>query len=253
MSAFTAFTRKELREIVKTWRLWVLPGVLLFIGLTNPVITAATPYLLKSAARQPGVIIKLPPPTAVDSYAHFTGDLSQLALLALIITGAAVVAGERRSGTAALMLTKPLTRAGFIAAKAVSGVVTLLVATALGAALCIALTVVLFDASRIGAFLTAVVVWLALAAMFTMLMLLLSAVLGRQASAAGVGIVLYVVLLILSGFPAVSDRTPAGLLSAGGDLLGGRPVTLAVPLAATLLLAGVFLGAAVAVFRRQEI
>ena len=39
MSGFRVFARKELREIVRTWRIWVLPGILLFFALTGPAST----------------------------------------------------------------------------------------------------------------------------------------------------------------------------------------------------------------------
>ena len=254
MSGFRAFLGKELRETRKTWRLWVLPGILLFLGLSTPILAAATPYLLKmTAQRTPGVVIKFPTPAALDAYLQFMGNLAQVALLAIIVTGAAVVAGERRAGTAALMLSKPLSRAGFIAAKAVSSLAVVVVATVLGAALCIGVTVALFDSSHIAGFVTSVLVWLALAALFVALMVFLSAAMDRQAPAAGAGIAVYVALFVLTGFPAVRDRTPAGLLAANDALLKGRHVALAAPLATTLVLAVLLVGAAVIVFRRKEL
>jgi ABC-2 type transport system permease protein len=254
MSGLRAFLGKELRETRKTWRLWVLPGILVFLGLTTPILAAATPYLLKmTAQRTPGVVIRFPAPTALDAYLQFMGNLAQVALLAVIVTGAAVVAGERRAGTAALMLTKPLSRAGFIVAKSVSGLAIVIAATALGAALCVVVTIALFDATLIGRFVVSVLVWLALAAMFVTLMVFLSAAMDRQAPAAGAGIAVYVALFVLTGFPAARDRTPAGLLAANDALLKGRDVALALPLATTLLLVAAFVVAAVVAFRRKEL
>ncbi|HJW75123.1 MAG TPA: ABC transporter permease subunit, partial [Thermoleophilia bacterium] len=94
----------------------------------------------------------------------YFGD-SALALLAIIIAGATVVASERRSGTIVLMLTKPLSRSGFIVAKAASQLALLIVATALGALVCILVATAIFDSRHVGAFLASVVLWLALAAM----------------------------------------------------------------------------------------
>jgi ABC-2 type transport system permease protein len=254
VSGFAAFLRKELLETRKTWRLWVLPGVLVFLGVSTPILAAATPALLKmTAQRTPGVTIQFPTPTATDAYLQFLGNLAQLALLVVIITGAASVAAEHRAGTSALVLTKPLSRASFITAKSVAGLVLLVAATALGSALCIAVTAALFDAGHVALFLESVGLWLALAAMFVTLMVLLSAAMGRQAPAAGLGIGVYAALFVLTGFPAVRDRTPAGLLAANDALLKGRDVVLALPLATTLVLAAVFVIAAVYVFRRKEI
>ena len=254
LRGFGAFTRKEFLETRKTWRLWVVPGVLVFLGLTTPIMAAVTPAILKmTAERQPGVVIKYPDPTAIDAYAQFMGNLIQLALLVVIITGAAAVAGERRGGTAILVLTKPLSRTSFVWSKAIANLVVVVAATALGAALCVAVTIALFDTSHIVAFVQSVAVWLALAAMVVCLMVWLSAALDRQAAAAGGGIAVYAALFALSGFPALRDWTPAGIFTASTALLKGEDVPLAQPIAVTLILAVVFLLLAAWSFRRKEL
>ena len=254
LRGFGAFVAKEMLETRKTWRLWVLPGVLVFLGLTTPIMAAVTPAILKATAqRQPGVVIHFPTPTTIDSYAQFLGNLAQLALLVVIITGAAAVAGERRAGTAVLVLTKPLSRAAFVWAKVVANLAVLLIATAIGTALCIAVTALLFDTSHIAAFLESVALWLVLAAMFVCLMVFLSAALDRQAAAAGAGLAVYAAIFALTGFPAIRDRSPAGLLGANDALLKGRDAALAMPLAATLILAAIFVVAAAWAFRRKEL
>ena len=254
LRGFGAFTRKEFLETRKTWRLWVVPGVLVFLGLTTPVMAAVTPTILKmTAERQPGVIIHYPTPTSIDAYAQFMGNLIQLALLVVIITGAAAVAGERRSGTAILVLTKPLSRTSFVWSKAIANLVVLAVATALGTALCVGVTLVLFDGSHVVALLESVAVWLALATMFVSLMVWLSAALDRQAAAAGAGIAVYVVLFTLTGFPMLREWTPAGIFTANDALLKGKDVPLAQPVVVTLVLAVVFLLLAAWSFRRKEL
>ena len=65
------------------------------------------------------------------------GNLAQLVIIAVIIAGAATISSERRAGTAVLVLTKPISRAGFVVAKAISQLVVLVVATVLGVAVCI--------------------------------------------------------------------------------------------------------------------
>lgn len=254
MTAFRAFLLKELRESRKTWRLWVVPGILVFIGVSAPVLAALTPALLRATAGStPGVIVQVPDPSTRDAYVQFLGDLMQMALLAVIITGGAAVAAERRAGTAVLMLTKPLSRTGFVAAKTVSGVVLLVAATAVGAALCIAVTVLLFDARHIAAFLGSVGLWLALATMFTALMVLLSAATLRQGPAVGAGIGVYVALFAFTGFPLVRDHSPAGIMAASDALVTGRDVALVWPLVTTLAIAALCVLGAALVFRRKEL
>ena len=121
MTGFGAFLWKEFVEIRRTWRIWVIPGMLVFFGVTSPIIAALTPALVRSmAASQPGVVIQIPPPTALDAYGQFLKNLNQFVLIAVIIAGAGVVSGERSSGTAVLALTKPLSRGAFVLAKILS-------------------------------------------------------------------------------------------------------------------------------------
>jgi ABC-2 type transport system permease protein len=130
MSGFTTFLGKELTEIRKTWRIWVIPGMLIFFAITSPIIAQVTPALLGSISKsQPGMVVKIPPPTWRDSYAQYLKSLSQMVLIAVVITGAGAVSGERSSGTAILTLTKPVSRAGFVLAKILSQAGLLIVAT----------------------------------------------------------------------------------------------------------------------------
>jgi ABC-2 type transport system permease protein len=254
VSAFSTFLGKERRETLRTWRLWILPGILLFLALSSPVLTRLTPELLKATANsQPGVVIHVPPPTARDSYVQFMGNLGQLVIIAVIIAGAATISAERRAGTAVLVLTKPLSRAGFVVAKAVSQLVVLVGATVLGVAVCIATTVALFGSGSIAPFLEAAALWLAFAAMILMLMVMLSAAMRSQAPAAGAGIGLWILLALFTGFPLIRDHSPAGIIAANDAALTGRDVALLWPLATTTIAGAVFLAAAIWFFRRREL
>ena len=254
MSAFSTFLGKERRETLRTWRLWILPGILLFLALSSPVLTRLTPELLKATANsQPGVVIHVPPPTARDSYVQFMGNLGQLVIIAVIIAGAATISAERRAGTAVLVLTKPLSRAGFVVAKAVSQLVVLAGATVLGVAVCIATTVALFGGGSIAPFLEAAALWLAFAAMTLMLMVMLSAAMRGQAPAIGAGVGMWVLLFVLTGLPLIRDHSPAGLLAANDAALRGRDVALLWPLATAAIAGAVFLAAAIWFFRRREL
>lgn len=74
-----------------------------------------------------------PEPTFVHAYQQWTQSLTQIITFALIIMLGGVVAGERKEGTAVFVLTKPLSRTGFILAKFVSQGLLLLVAVGVSA------------------------------------------------------------------------------------------------------------------------
>ena len=175
MSGFAAFLGKELLEIRRTWRLYVLPGLILFFALTSPILALITPGLVRSlAGGQPGVVIELPDPVALDAYVQFLKNLNQIVLVALIIACAGSVSGERRAGTAILVLTKPLSRGAFVLAKVVSQMSLIGISTLAGSCICALVTTFLFGPSPVGSFLLAVLVWLLHAFFFVALMTLLS-------------------------------------------------------------------------------
>src|SRR5665811_532992 len=110
MNGFAAFAGKEAREILRTWRIWVLPGILLFFALTGPVLARYTPELVGALAGDQLKGLVMPTPTYLDAYAQWVKNLSQIALFALIIIYGSIISSERKSGTAVLVLTKPVSR-----------------------------------------------------------------------------------------------------------------------------------------------
>src|SRR5665811_1041646 len=118
MNGFTVFVGKEAREILRTWRIWVLPGILLFFALTGPVLARFTPEIVGAVAGDQLGKFQIPTPTYLDAYTQWIKNLSQIALFALIITYGGIISTETKSGTAVLVLTKPVSRTAFIVAKA---------------------------------------------------------------------------------------------------------------------------------------
>jgi len=254
MNGFRAFLTKELTEIRRTWRLWVIPGMLVFFGVTSPIIAAVTPALVRSmTASQRGVSVRIPPPTALDAYAQFIKNLDQFVLIAVVITGAAVISGERGSGTAILMLTKPLSRRAFVVAKVISQVALLIVATVLGTAACLAMTAVVFDGAGGARLVTAVALWLLYAVLLIVVMTLFSAAFRSRGAASGAGLAYFFVALLLANWGPMARYTFLGLVPAMGHALTGSTMTLGWPV--TTALAGMLAGvaAAVATFERQEL
>ena len=254
MSGFRPFLRKELTEIWRTWRLWVLPGMLVFFGITSPIIAAVTPALVRSmTASQRGVTVQMPPPTALDAYAQFIKNLDQFVLIAVVITGAAVISGERGAGTAILMLTKPLSRRAFVMAKILSQVLLVVAATVLGTAACVAMTGVVFDGGIGTRLMAAVVLWLLYAALLIVVMTLFSAAFRSRGAAAGAGLTYFFLTLLLGNWGPMERYTFLGLMPAMGRALVGQEMSLGWPVGTAL--AGILVGAlaAVRMFERQEL
>lgn len=109
MKAFTAFTKKEWMESIRSWRLYILLAVFLLLGIMSPLTALIMPHLLNGADLG-GIIIELPEPTALDSWTQFFSNVSQIGNLTLIITFTGIMANEFSRGTLINLLTKGMKR-----------------------------------------------------------------------------------------------------------------------------------------------
>lgn len=254
MRGFSALLGKDLLEIVRTWRAFVLPGIVLFAALTGPPSARYTPEILAAVtAGQPGLVIEVPDPTYLDSYAQWVKNLSQIVTFALVIIWGGLVSAERRSGTAALAVTKPVSRAAFVCAKALSAALLLVATVTVGAAVTWGLTLAMFGHAPAAVLASVTATWLAQSLLLLAVMTLLSTLVRSAAGAAGLGFGVVVVASLLTIWPAAVAATPVGLVAAPGAILAGAEPSLGLPVATGTLAAAACVGAAVWVFGRQEI
>ena len=253
MNGFAVFALKETREIVRTWRVWVLPGIVLFFALTGPVLAKYTPQILGAVVSDQLPGLKLPVPTYADAYGQWVKNLSQIVLFTVIISYGGLVSGEVRSGTAALVLTKPVSRTAFVLAKAAVHAVFLGVVVVAGALLTWGITAALFDAAPGGPLWSGTLAWLVLGVLFVGVMALLSVLLKSAAGAAGVGLALYAVLTALALWEPLRKYSPAALAPEAAALAAGEggdvlwPALTGLGLAVALVAAGAFF------FRHQDL
>lgn len=255
MNGFTAFVRKEATEILRTWRIWVLPGILLFFAISGPPLAKFTPEILKAVAGMPAAAIEklIPNPTYLDAYGQWAKNLSQIGLFALIIIYGGLVSSERKSGTAVLVLTKPVSRTAFITAKALVHGAFLSLTVLVGTLLTWGMTALTFGSAPAGPLFSSALAWLAFGLLFLALMTLLSVALSSQAGAAGVGIGVYALLAIAGFSKTLTLYTPVGLATAPSLLASGRPFPLLWPLLSAIALSAALVAAAAWLFRRQEL
>lgn len=252
MSGFTAFVRKELEEILRTWRIWVIPGVLVFAAVSAPALTALLPTLAERFGDTPGVSISVGEVTALDAYMEYLGNLGELAALAVLIAYGGLVSGELRGGPALLVLTKPLSRPAYVLAKLAAQAALLVVATVVATALCIGVTAALFEAGPVVDLVTAVGLWLVYALWLLCLALALSSFLPAPAAASAAGVGVYVLLAVLAQF-SFTRPTFARLPGLAGEALSGGTGAVGWPLVTAVATAAVLVALAVVRFGRREI
>jgi ABC-2 type transport system permease protein len=253
MTGLGAFLGKEAREIVRTWRIWVLPGIVLFFALTGPPLARFTKELLAAALGSQAEGLPLPTPTYLDSYAQWTKNLGQLVMFALILMLGGAVSGEHRAGTTTLVLTKPLSRASFIVAKVLANIGLVVVTTLVGAAVTWVGTRLFFPEAPPGPLLAATASWLLVATLFVGITVFASAAVDASAGAVGIAFAVYVVLAVGGVWAPTKRYTPAGLLGAPDQLAHGGHPALVWPVLTCAVLTVAIVWAAIAVFRRREL
>lgn len=254
MNGYAAFLAKEWMEIRRTWRIWVIPGMLVFFGVTSPILALVTPSLISSlAGSQPGMTITLPPPTPFDAGAQFLKSLNQLVIFALILGGAGSISGERATGTAVLAVTKPVTRSALVMAKLTADFLLLAVSTLAATLLCGVMTVALFGTVTWRPLFTAVGLWLAFAILVTSAMSLFSVRFRSRGAAAGAGLVFFFVTLLAAVWPPAARYSFIGLSSQTGAALAGGTVAWSWSVGTAILGSCLFAIVSVKAFERQEL
>ena len=254
MNGYLVFARKEVREIVGTWRIWVLPAVMIFFALGGPFVARYTPEIVNAVGGAQLGNLVLPAATYRDAYTGWIKNLSQITLFAIIIIYGGIVSAELRNGTALLVLTKPLSRSAFVVVKVVVNSAFVSVLLAVGTLVTWALTLAIFGTAPAGPLWSAAGVWLVLAVLYIAVMTLLSVAIGSSAGAAGAGIGVFALLSIAAIWRPLADYSPAGLPGRSASLAAQTATSSVLwPVLISLAVSVILVAGAVAAFRRKEL
>jgi ABC-2 type transport system permease protein len=253
MAGLGPLLRKEVLEQWRTLRLPVIATIFLLVGLSSPLLARFTPEILKAVGGDQFQIV-LPTPTAADAVDQLAKNLGQFGGLIAVLLAMGAVATEKERGTAALILTKPVSRAAFLGAKLVAIGLTLAVSVAIATAGAWFYTLVLFEPLPLpGVAAGAALQWLMLMA-WASITFVGSTLTRSSLAAAGLGIVAFIVVGILGVLPGVGSYLPTGIGGPARSLALGIPGPDPVgPTVATLVLIGVATLVAWLAFRRQEL
>lgn len=254
MSGFGPLLRKELLEQWRTRRLLVVTVVFVALGIGSALLARYTAELIQALGGLP-FEVELPEPTTADAVIQFLKNLGQAGILTAILLAMGSVATEKERGTAALLLSKPASRAAFLAAKLVAIGLTLAGAMLAASLAGYFYTGLLFEApSLLG--------WLGMTALLLLSLLayaaltFLGSTLSRSAvAAAAIGIGGMILLAIVAAIPTIAPYLPAGISGAPAQAvaLGTDPGPLVGPVLANLALIIGLATLSWLVFRRQEL
>jgi len=116
MRNYIAFTKKELLESIRTYRLLIMLLVFFIFGIMSPLAAKMMPEILSTAMPE-GITVSLAEPTAIDAWTQFFKNISQMGLIVTIIIFSGVLGTELSKGTLINLLTKGLSRNTVILSK----------------------------------------------------------------------------------------------------------------------------------------
>ncbi len=223
---FRTLLAKEFREQWRTWKMIVFMAVFLITGIISPVLAKYTPELLKSIPNLPaGLAGIIPTPTMADSVAQYLKNTEQFGVLLVVLLTMGVMAQEKERGTAAMLLTKPVSRSAVVLAKWLTGMTIVLAGLLVDGLACLAYTVVLFEPLPFGTFWILNLFLFVFLGVYLTVALMASTLARTQAIAAAGAFGGLIVLIILGSIPRVSDYMPGQLMAWGNSLVFKGDVT----------------------------
>ena len=251
MSVFVAF-RKEWKELIRTYRLLIVAIVLLFFGLTSPVLAKFTPELM-TLIPTGGITIQMPTPTTLDAITQYVKNMSQFGVILGLLLTMGAVAQEKEKGTAAMILVKPLSRGSFIAAKFVSQAVLFAICLVIAGVAAYYYTLLLFEAMNILNWLLLNLFLWVYVLVIVAITLFFSTLVKSQIAAGGMALGVFILVSAMGSILGVGKYLPGELITWGVRLMLGDSSASWIALGVSLGLIAVAQLAAWQVFNRQEL
>lgn len=246
------------KEFIWNWRSFRFPALLLvflFFALLDPV---SVRYMNEILARFADFELTLPEPVPEDALLSFMQSVSQIGLIVLIFTSMGIVAKEKETGVAAWMLSKPVGRWKYLAAKLINLYALVIVGISGASVVAYLYTWSLMGQVAPGGAIWAVVSLVVFAVFIASLTFALSTVMKTPLQAGGLTVLIFflsgIIQLVVSE-TAVRQIYPNTLLGELQNLIHGisGPAEIALPLVATLFLSLLLVWLAGLRFARQEL
>lgn len=220
MREFTAFTKKELIEQLRTYKVLIIVAVFFLFGMMSPLLAKLMPEIFKNMKLE-GIAIILPVPAATDAYGQFFKNFTQMGLLVLLLVFGSTLSSELQKGTLVNILAKGLPRRTVILSKYLAAVLLWTIGYGLASAAAIGYTFYLFASTGVHhIMLSFFCLWLF--GCFVIALILLSSTL-TSGNFGGLILpaVVLLILLAINSLPGVKEFSPVTLASVNLALLNG--------------------------------
>jgi ABC-2 type transport system permease protein len=248
------------KEVLEMWRnfkwIWV-PITFILLGVSEPLTSYYLPQIIKSVGGLPeGAIFEMPKPTAGAVLASGLSKYSTIGVLVIVLGTMGIIAGERKSGVAAMILVKPVSYFSFITSKWAGSLLLVWISLFIGYISTWYYTGQLFDWVPIGEFFQSFVLYGLWLTVILTVTVFFSAALLSPGMAGFISLALALIVSILSGaLSHLLEWSPSQLTSYAGVLLtGGELPSDTMPaILIALLLIVILLWLSVFLFKKKEL
>jgi len=251
---WTLFT-KEMREHWRTRRFLVVVAVMVVFACLGPLSIKYMPLIMTQVPGVPeGLSDIMPAPDVNMAVAEFLENLSLFGVILAILVPMGAVVGEKERNTAALILSKPVSRAAFLGAKIIAYSVVFLVGIVLAGLVGYYYLGILFEWLNPLGFLALSGLLMVYFMMYLAITLFTSTIARSQSAAAGISFGVLISLGLLGAIPSFAINLPASLMKWGRALalgLDSEPSWVALGVTITVIVVA-WLGALL-ILRQQEI
>ncbi len=251
MSLLAEF-RKEWVYLLRSYRFLITAVVLLFFGLTSPVLARYTSELMNLIPTGE-ITISMPPPTVAMAIDQYAKNMAQDGVLLGLLLTMGAVALEKDKGTAAMMLVKPLSRSSFLAAKFLGLAAMFAICLAIAGIAAYYYTLLLFESMNILNWLVLNLLIFVYILVIVAVTLLCSTITKSQGAAIGIAFGLLVIGWFAGGILRLGKYMPGELVTWGTRLMQGDGTASWVALGVSLGLIVIPLLLAGLIFRNQEL
>jgi ABC-2 type transport system permease protein len=254
MKSFLAFTKKELLEQVRTFKLLIIVSVFFLFGMLSPLTAKLLPELLSGMTIE-GMVITIPEPTAMDAYTQFFKNMTQVGVLILLLVFGGTLSGEITKGTLINILAKGLHRNTVILSKYTAAVLLWTLGYVISALTSYGYTVYLFKhAMEPNLIFSFFCLWL-FGCFIIALIFLSSTLTGGNFGGLVLSAAALIILLTINVIPKVEKYNPITLASKNVALLTGaieaEKLLVTVVLTCIFTIGGIILS--LAIFKRKRL
>jgi ABC-2 type transport system permease protein len=253
MKSFLVALRKELLEQRRTHRLLVIILVLGLWGFLSPLTAKLTPEIFKLMPGGEEIALLIPEPIFTDAAVQYNKNHTQFGLILALLLTMGVVVQEKEKKTAALILTKPLSRRTFIIAKFMALAVAFTLGTIIAGTAAYYYTMLLFQAPDLSGWMVANLLLIVYLLVYISITLFFSTAAKSVVAAGGFAFIAMILLGLVGTLPTAGDYTPGKLVEWGLTASIGSEITAWPALFVSLGIIAVGLIGSWIIFERQEI